>query len=142
MNYLDLINGLFEAVGAGAVIGSILKLNKQKKVRGIHWGTSLYFLFWGAYNIFFYPYYGLIFSLLGACLLLAANLVWTVQLIYYTRKKTVEEEVLFVKETSKHELISIQQGHAYIGFKDKIGNFCFVTIPLDKNFNSAPNARI
>lgn len=47
----DLINGLFECFGGFFIFLSILKIIKEKEVKGIHWGTVSFFVSWGWWNM-------------------------------------------------------------------------------------------
>jgi len=86
-NYTDIINGVFEIFGGIFIIPSILKVLKEKSVKGINWVTTLFFTCWGLWNLIFYPVQGLKMSFYGGVFLVLANLTWLVLLIYYQRKE-------------------------------------------------------
>jgi len=83
----DIINALFESLGSLFVCNNILVLHKDKMVRGVSKLTMAFFMGWGIWNCWYYPYLNQWFSFgAGICLALA-NLVWVSQMIYYTYKK-------------------------------------------------------
>ena len=79
----DTINGLFELVGSFVIWRSVYLLNKQKKVCGVSTWTTGFFMGWGFWNIYFYPYLNQWLSFYGGCLLVLANTIWVVQMLYY-----------------------------------------------------------
>ena len=87
MNYSDLINGIFEFIGAIFVCLSIYKLNKDKEVKGVHWLPIMFFTLWGGFNVWFYPHNDLYYSFIGGLFLMIINSIWVIQLIYYGRKR-------------------------------------------------------
>jgi hypothetical protein len=56
MTYPDLINGLFEGCGALFISRSIYLLHRQKKVRGVSLIHVAFFMFWGWWNLYYYPH--------------------------------------------------------------------------------------
>ena len=87
MQIPDLINAMFEMLGGAFICMSILKLAKEKKVRGIHWLHASFFTSWGWWNLYYYPYLDQWASFVGGAFLVLTNTVWLWQLIYYTRKE-------------------------------------------------------
>jgi hypothetical protein len=87
MNIGDLINGLFEFVGAIFVILHILRLTKDKEVKGVSVVATAYFTSWGVWNVYFYPTNNLIFSFVGGVFLATANIVYVTLLIYYNGRE-------------------------------------------------------
>lgn len=83
----DLIHGLFGIVAAVFTLLNVLKLYRDKKVRGISIIFMFYLCSFNVWNIFY------LFSLqqtLGAVsglFVLAANIIWFGQMIYYLRKE-------------------------------------------------------
>jgi hypothetical protein len=82
----DLANGLFEFVGACFVLASIMKLHREKMVRGVSWAHASFFWGWGAWNLFFYPHLSQWISAAGGAALFLANTIWLSQLFYYRSK--------------------------------------------------------
>lgn len=81
----DMINGLFEASGCVFIALSILKLRKEKLVRGVSWVHMSFFMVWGFWNLFYYPHLDQWISFWGGVGIVTANTLYVTQLIYYTR---------------------------------------------------------
>jgi hypothetical protein len=87
MNISDLINGLFEAIGAVFLFLNILALLKDKTVKGVSIPSTIYFTSWGIWNIYFYPSNGLWFSFAGGVLLVIMNITWVTLTFYFKNVK-------------------------------------------------------
>lgn len=74
----DLINGLFEFIGALAIFYNCVILYRHKEARGISLTSSFFFISWGAWNCFYYPHLDQLWSFLGAVLMLLAQCTWLV----------------------------------------------------------------
>jgi hypothetical protein len=85
MTLPDLINGLFESAGGFFISISIVKLHREKLVRGVSWMHVAFFSSWGFWNLYFYPYLGQWLSFAGGAFLFAANTIWLLQMCYYLR---------------------------------------------------------
>lgn len=83
----DLINGLFELMGAVFIGLSCKKLYKEKIVRGVSWLHVGYFASWGFWNLFFYPHVGAWLSFAGGVAIVIANVVWLVMIYYYNYRE-------------------------------------------------------
>ncbi len=81
----DIINGIFESVGGFFIGGSIIKLYKDKMVRGIHWPHPTFFTAWGLWNLYYYPSLEQWFSFYGGVFLVVTNAIWLGQIFYYRR---------------------------------------------------------
>ncbi len=79
----DTINALFETLAGFFILLSILRLRRDRIVRGISITHVIFFWFWGAWNIYYYPHLGQFLSTLGATLVLMFNTIWTMMIIYY-----------------------------------------------------------
>jgi len=90
MNHADFINGMFELLGGVAIWISVVKLYEEKMVRGIHWAHVAFFTLWGAWNLYFYPYYGAMFSFWAGLFLFTSNTIYVILLIFYTLKEKYE----------------------------------------------------
>lgn len=86
---MDIINGGFETLGMFFILPSILKLHREKVVRGVSWTHAGFFWTWGAWNLIYYPSLDQWLSWGGGIALFLANTVWLAQLIYYTRRENV-----------------------------------------------------
>ena len=87
INWSDVVNGLWELAGAIFIIPSIISILKKKVSTGITWLTQLFFLSWGLWNVFFYPYNGLNFSFVGGVVLAVTNIVWLWLIVKYRVKE-------------------------------------------------------
>jgi ABC-type transport system involved in cytochrome c biogenesis permease subunit len=94
----DLINGTFESLGSIFILFSIIKLHKEKQVKGVDYKHIAFFTIWGIWNLYYYPSLNQRLSFIGGILIVIANVVWVSQIIYYSRvnregrcKKTVKE---------------------------------------------------
>lgn len=83
LNY-DVVNGLFEALGAVGVWGNFLKLRSDKAVAGVDWRSTLLFGLWGFWNLVYYPSLGQWWSLCGGVAICAGNAAWLGQLAWLT----------------------------------------------------------
>ena len=87
MDIPDIINGSFELLGAPFIFMSIMKIYKDKQVRGISWTHPTFFTAWGFWNLYYYPHLNQWASFVGGIFIAAANLIWVIQLIYYWKKE-------------------------------------------------------
>ena len=82
-NHADLINGALEAVGAFFVMMDVMRLRRDKVVHGVYWPGRAFFMLWGVWNLYFYPYYEAYASFVGGVMLVLANLIWVALAIKY-----------------------------------------------------------
>lgn len=83
----DLINALFELLGAMIIVLNIHKVMEDRLVRGIHWYVVAFFCFWGIWNLFYYPYLDQWLSFAAGVLMVTMNMIYTALLIHYTWKE-------------------------------------------------------
>jgi hypothetical protein len=88
----DLINGLFEFGGALLICLSILRLNRDKCVRGVSPYPVAFFASLGFWNIYYYPSLDQWYSFVGGLAVVTANTVWLSQMIYYLYKERNEQQ--------------------------------------------------
>ena len=81
----DFINFIFETFGFIFIILSINKLLRNKDSSGVSSSTILFFISWGIWNIYYYPYLSQHWSALGAVLTLIANIIWFILILYYDK---------------------------------------------------------
>lgn len=81
----DLVNGLFEFIGSIMLWKNVYQLNKDKQVRGVHWGPTGFFWVWGLWNLYFYPHLNQWLSFTGGLSIVLANGVWLAQMIKYRK---------------------------------------------------------
>ena len=80
----DMINGMFEFIAGPFILLSILKLHREKKVRGVSCVHVLYFTCWGFWNLFYYPHLGQWVSFIGGIVIAFVNTIWVIQMMFYT----------------------------------------------------------
>jgi hypothetical protein len=78
MNLPDLVNGLFEGLGAALILMNVRQLRRDRVVRGVHWAPTVFFAAWGLWNLFYYPHLSQWLSFAGGCGIVAANAWWLV----------------------------------------------------------------
>lgn len=91
MTLPDLINGLFECLGGFFIALSVIKLYREKLVRGVSWKHAAFFSAWGYWNLFFYPHLDQWLSFAGGAFLVAVNTTWLLQMLYYTRAERIRD---------------------------------------------------
>ena len=82
----DLINGLFEISGGFFILMNVRQMWRDKMVRGVHWGPTLFFTSWGLWNLYYYPHLDQWISFAGGMFIVAVNAVWLAMMIYYWRR--------------------------------------------------------
>ncbi len=83
----DILNGCYNFLGAPFVILSIIKLYRDKKVRGVSLMHVAFFSSWGYWNLYYYPHLNQWASFIGGLFLVLTNTFWLIQMIYYLRKE-------------------------------------------------------
>lgn len=73
---MDLINGIFELIGAFFTWKSAGALFTDRSVKGVYWPTTAYFTAWGCWNVFYYPNLGQWVSFACGIVLLSGNVAW------------------------------------------------------------------
>lgn len=81
----DVINGLFESLGGLFILLSVIRLHREKRVRGVSPWHAAFFTAWGWWNLYYYPSLGQWWSFAGGVLIVMVNSIWLGQLVYYTR---------------------------------------------------------
>lgn len=79
----DFINSTFKFGSAAAIIISIIALADSKQVSGVHWGTVLWLMLNGYWNIYFYKSIHKYWSWLGGVFITVTNTVWLAMILYY-----------------------------------------------------------
>jgi len=83
----DFINGMF-GFTAGVIIWlNIIKLSRDKVVRGYQPSVIFFFVLWDIWFLYYYPSLDQWVSFLGAISVIIANIVWLFLVIYYRDKK-------------------------------------------------------
>jgi uncharacterized membrane protein YfcA len=89
MNHSDLINGIIEFISSLFVILNIIKLYKDKEVKGVSIICTIFFTSWGIWNIYFYPANKLYLSFIGGLFIALFNSIWVGQMFYYNHKNKI-----------------------------------------------------
>jgi hypothetical protein len=83
VSWQDIVNGIFESLGGFFIMFSVVKLYRDKQVRGVSWVHAGFFSSWGYWNLYYYPHLDQWFSFWGGVLLVSINTFWLGQLLYY-----------------------------------------------------------
>lgn len=89
----DIINGAFEMFCALFICLSILKLHRDKKVRGISYAHMTFCTFWGFWNLYYYPHLRQYASFVGGVIIVIVNFTWLMQMIYYRKERNNEKGI-------------------------------------------------
>ena len=87
MTWQDTVNGSYECLGGLLVWLNVYRLYKDKIVRGITLTTAGFFATWSWWNLYYYPHLNQWISFIGGLNIGAANLVWILMAIHYTKEK-------------------------------------------------------
>lgn len=82
-SWLDLVNGIFEAGGAGVMALDVRQLIKDKQIKGVFWPSRFFFFGWGFWNIAYYSWLYQWYSFGGGIALVTANLIWCALALKY-----------------------------------------------------------
>lgn len=80
----DIVNSLFHWTAGLFVLLSVIKLWREKKVRGVSWLHCAFFASLGYWNLFYFSSLGQWWSFCGGIGIVIASTVWLVQVLYYT----------------------------------------------------------
>lgn len=83
----DVLNGVFEFIGSIFTWMNVRQVVKDKGHRGIYVPAIVFFMSWGLWNLFYYPYLGQLISFAGGLSLVVANMVWVFCLLYFGKKE-------------------------------------------------------
>lgn len=90
----DHINGAFEFGGAIILLLDCIRLRRDRRVLGVHWGPKFFFLAWGLWNLYYYPSLGQPWSFYGGCALVMVNAIWLVQLALFSIDEKLADALL------------------------------------------------
>jgi hypothetical protein len=82
----DLINSLFEAFAALAILNHARIGIKNKNVGGVSISSTAFFTAWGIWNVWYYPSIEQYYSFCAGMAVLLANFVWLTVLYRFTPK--------------------------------------------------------
>ena len=81
----DILNAIFELIGAVFTIVSIKKLLIDKQVRGVYWPVWIFYTAWGIWNLYYYPSVDCPYSFWSGVFMVITNIIW-VSLAFKYRK--------------------------------------------------------
>lgn len=84
---VDSINALFNMAGGVFVFLNVIRLHKDKRVRGVSAIAVAFFTTWAWWKLLYYPLIGQHASAYSAGILTMVHMVWLSQMIYYNRKE-------------------------------------------------------
>lgn len=126
MNYLDLINSLFELLSSLAIVNHIRILIKDKNVKGVSIVSTIFFTLWGFWNIFYYPSIGQTLSSLAGVLVCLANAVWVFLMIRYRKQQNKESMKIELSNcclavgSIQEELNNLNEQQLSLDFQEKV----------------------
>jgi hypothetical protein len=88
MTWQDVINSLLKMCATPFILCSIMKLYREKKVHGISWVHTGFFVIWGYWGLYYFLHLEQYASFCSGVLIVIANTIWLIQLIYYSRVKS------------------------------------------------------
>jgi hypothetical protein len=92
----DLVNGLFELLGALFVLNNCRAVLRDRAVKGVSILSTAFFTAWGFWNLYFYPHLGQWWSFIGGAVLVAANVAYVALLMRFSDWMTIgTKSVLF-----------------------------------------------
>ena len=80
----DLVNGIFEFIGAILCWLNVKRIRKERELKGFYWPVQAFFTVWGVWNLFYYPHLEQWFSFTGGALLVLGNGTWVGLAIKYS----------------------------------------------------------
>lgn len=86
-SWQDVLNGSLEFMGGLFIILSIRRTLLDRKVRGVSWLATGFFMVWGYWNLYYYPHLDQWWSFAGGVLIVVMNTVWTSLLVWFVIKE-------------------------------------------------------
>ena len=83
MQINDFTNGAFELFGAYLTWMNVVKLYKDKKIRGVYWKIWIFYSCWGLWNLYYYPSLEQWVSFWAGIVMVIGNIVWVILAIKY-----------------------------------------------------------
>lgn len=85
----DAVNGGFEVGGGFFMLNHCRVLHAHKSVRGVSMLSSLFFLTWGVWNLYYYPALNQPVSFYGALFITAASSIYIAMMLHYRRREVL-----------------------------------------------------
>lgn len=81
-----MVNGAFEALAAFFLLLHVIRLHRDKQVKGVSIVAVVFFTLWGLWNAsVYYPGLEQWLSWLGGLAVVSVNALYVVMLLYYSR---------------------------------------------------------
>lgn len=87
----DLVNGIIEFVGGCFLWLNVWRITKDKDIKGIHWGSVMFWTAFGSWNIYYYPSINQWFSFYGSIFVFLGNTTWVILCFYYKKINKAEQ---------------------------------------------------
>lgn len=84
---LDLSNAFFEGVGAILTWTNVMRIRRDREVKGIDWRVTAFWSAWGVWNVGYYDSVGHPLSMWAGAFLAAGNVCWVLHAVHYTRRR-------------------------------------------------------
>ena len=81
----DLINGAFELLASGFVLNHTRALWVSRQPYGISLLSTVFFMLWGCWNVWYYPAIGQELSFYAGIAVLLANIFWVWSILHLRR---------------------------------------------------------
>lgn len=91
----DIVNGVFELLGAICVWANVGSYAKDRAVKGVFWPATAFYSVWGLWNIVYYPALGQWFSFWGGVAIVSGNLFWIAWVLWdkYNSKEPARRQI-------------------------------------------------
>ena len=86
----DAINGLFEFGMACALLVSVFRLHRDKRINGWSIWSVLWPTAWGFWNLYYYPSLRQWASFAGGLCVVLVNSAWVAMALHYSRRRGSE----------------------------------------------------
>ena len=87
MSWQDTANASFEMLGGIFLWLNVLRLYRDKLVRGWDWRVMVFFTVWGFWNLYYYPHLDQWLSFVAGAFIAVTNAVYLALALYYIRKE-------------------------------------------------------
>jgi hypothetical protein len=85
MNIPDLVNGGFEFFSGIMTYNNCRVLYNDKRLAGVSIASTVVFMSWGFWNLFYYPNLHQWWSFAGGVIIVSGNVLWVILALYYGR---------------------------------------------------------
>lgn len=81
----DMVNSSFEFIGSIANIPDLIRIRKDKRVKGVYWPARVFFVVWGSWNLLYYPSLQQWWSFYGGIAITLTNAIWIYHAIKFRK---------------------------------------------------------